>query len=44
VLLDTPVTYCGGCLEQLRKLPDRCIGLICIDPHAPLTAQVDETV
>ena len=31
-LLDTRVIYCGDCLEQLRKLPDRCIDLIYIDP------------
>jgi hypothetical protein len=31
-LLDTRVVYCGDNLEQLRKLPDRCVDLIYIDP------------
>jgi probable HAF family extracellular repeat protein len=31
-LIDTRVIYCGDCLEQLRKLPDRCVDLIYIDP------------
>ena len=31
-LLDTRVVYCGDNLEQLAKLPDRCIDLIYIDP------------
>jgi len=31
-LLDTRVIYCGDNLDQLRKLPDRCIDLIYIDP------------
>ena len=31
-LLDTRVIYCGDGLEQLRKLPDRCVDLIYIDP------------
>jgi len=31
-LLDTRVTYCGDCLDQLRRLPDGCIDLIYIDP------------
>jgi hypothetical protein len=31
-LLDTRVIYCGDNLEQLAKLPDRCIDLIYIDP------------
>jgi DNA modification methylase len=31
-LLDTPVIYCGDCLEQLRKLPAACVDLIYIDP------------
>src|SRR2546423_5568076 len=31
-LVDTRVIYCGDNLEQLRKLPDRCIDLIYIDP------------
>jgi hypothetical protein len=25
VLLDAWVIYCGDCLEQLKKLPDRCV-------------------
>ena len=31
-LLDTRVIYCGDNLEQLQKLPDRCVDLIYIDP------------
>jgi DNA modification methylase len=31
-LLDTRVVYCGDNLEQLKKLPDRCVDLIYIDP------------
>ena len=31
-LLDTRVVYCGDNLEQLRKLPDKCVDLIYIDP------------
>lgn len=31
-LVDTRVIYCGDNLEQLRKLPDRCVDLIYIDP------------
>jgi hypothetical protein len=31
-LLDTRVIYCGDNLEQLAKLPDACVDLICIDP------------
>jgi hypothetical protein len=31
-LLDTRVIYCGDNLEQLAKLPDRCVDLIYIDP------------
>ncbi len=27
-LLDTRVVYCGDNLEQLKKLPDRCVDLI----------------
>ncbi len=27
-LLDTRVIYCGDNLEQLKKLPDRCVDLI----------------
>ena len=30
--LDTRVVYCGDNLEQLRKLPDRCVDLVYIDP------------
>lgn len=31
-LLDTRVIYCGDNLDQLQKLPDRCVDLIYIDP------------
>ena len=31
-LLDTRVVYCGDNLDQLAKLPDRCIDLVYIDP------------
>jgi hypothetical protein len=31
-LLDTRVVYCGDNLEQLRKLPDKCVDLIYVDP------------
>ena len=31
-LLVTRIVYCGGCLDQLRKLPDGCVDLIYIDP------------
>jgi 16S rRNA G966 N2-methylase RsmD len=31
-LIDTRIIYCGDCLDQLRKLPDGCVGLIYIDP------------
>jgi DNA modification methylase len=31
-LVDTRVIYCGDNLDQLRKLPDRCVDLIYIDP------------
>ncbi len=31
-LLDTRVVYCGDNLEQLAKLPDKCVDLIYIDP------------
>jgi adenine-specific DNA-methyltransferase len=31
-LLDTRVIYCGDNLEQLPKLPDKCVDLIYIDP------------
>jgi DNA modification methylase len=31
-LLDTRVIYCGDNLEQLAKLPDKCIDLVYIDP------------
>ncbi len=31
-LVDTRVVYCGDNLEQLPKLPDKCVDLIYIDP------------
>src|SRR5258708_33991827 len=31
-LVDTRVIYCGDNLDQLAKLPDKCIDLIYIDP------------
>lgn len=31
-MIDTRIVYCGDCLEQLQKLPDRCVDLIYIDP------------
>ncbi|MCG3138135.1 MAG: hypothetical protein HJJLKODD_01995 [Phycisphaerae bacterium] len=31
-LLDTRVVYCGDNLEQLAKLPEKCVDLIYIDP------------
>jgi hypothetical protein len=31
-LVDTRVIYCGDNLDQLPKLPDGCLDLICIDP------------
>ena len=31
-LLDTRVIYCGDNLDQLAKLPDKCVDLIYIDP------------
>ena len=31
-LVDTRIVYCGDCLDQLQKLPERCIDLIYIDP------------
>jgi 16S rRNA G966 N2-methylase RsmD len=31
-LVDMRVIYCGGNLEQLRKLPDSCVDLMYIDP------------
>lgn len=31
-ILDTRVIYCGDNFEQLKKLPDRCIDLVYIDP------------
>ena len=30
-LLDTRIVYCGDNLEQLAKLPDKCVDLIYID-------------
>jgi 16S rRNA G966 N2-methylase RsmD len=38
-LLDTRVVYCGDNLEQLKKLPDRCVDLIYIDPPVQLQPQ-----
>lgn len=32
VFVDTRVIYCGDNLDQLRKLPDKCVDLIYIDP------------
>jgi DNA modification methylase len=31
-LLDTHVIYCGDNLDQPRKLPEKCVDLIYIDP------------
>ena len=31
-IVDTRVIYCGDNLDQLRKLPDKCVDLIYIDP------------
>jgi len=31
-VVDTRVIYCGDNLDQLKKLPDGCVGLIYIDP------------
>ncbi len=31
-VVDTRVIYCGDNLEQLKKLPDKCVDLIYIDP------------
>jgi DNA modification methylase len=31
-IIDTRVIYCGDNLEQLSKLPDKCVDLIYIDP------------
>jgi hypothetical protein len=31
-LVDTRVIYCGDNLDQLARLPDRCVDLIYIDP------------
>lgn len=31
-LVDTRVIYCGDNLDQLQKLPDKCVDLIYIDP------------
>lgn len=31
-LIDTRVIYCGDNLDQLRKLPEKCVDLIYIDP------------
>jgi DNA modification methylase len=32
VVIDTRVIYCGDNLDQLRKLPEKCIDLVYIDP------------
>ena len=31
-LLDTRIFHCDDCLDQLGKLPDTCVDLVCIDP------------
>ena len=31
-LVDTRIIYCGDCLDQLPRLPERCVDLIYIDP------------
>ncbi len=31
-LIDTRIIYCGDCIEQLPKLPEKCVDLIYIDP------------
>jgi len=31
-LIDTRIVYCGDCLDQLRKFPDKSVDLIYIDP------------
>jgi len=31
-VVDTRVIYCGDNLDQLKKLPDGCVGLVGIDP------------
>src|SRR3954464_14691725 len=31
-VIDTRVIYCGDNLDQLRKLPEGCVDLVCIDP------------
>jgi DNA modification methylase len=41
-LLDTRVIYCGDCLEQLKKFPERCIDLIYIDPPFNSNRTVEE--
>jgi hypothetical protein len=30
-LVDTHVIYCGDNIEQLAKLPDGCVDLVCLD-------------
>ena len=31
-LVDTRIIYCGDCLDQLKRLPDKCVDLCYIDP------------
>ena len=31
-LVDTRIIYCGDCLDQLHRLPERCVDLVYIDP------------
>ncbi len=31
-LINTRVICCGDCMDQLQKLPDACVDLICTDP------------
>jgi DNA modification methylase len=31
-VVDTGVIYCGDCLGQLKRLPDKCVDLVYIDP------------
>lgn len=31
-IIDTGIIYCGDCLDQLRKFPDKSVDLIYIDP------------
>ena len=41
-LVDTRVIDCGDNLEQLKKLPDRCIDLVYIDPSSDSTGTFKE--